>query len=623
MMDNKTLSDLIGLIYDCAFDASLWPRLLQSLADELDPLLLDMSEQTQTSESIGGVDDADGNKATDISPEFGAGQATANRRPSGAQTALFDLLRSHITKALELNRRMLEAQEEVLEMYDLFARLPLGMMVVDEKGRILTANRHARRILSEEKGLSVQDNVLCAGVPEETRPLRQAIRAAAEDASRAGQTLHLSPCDGAASLSVLIFPFKPNATAAGKTKSRVVVLVAAPGMKIEVSPETLKSFYPLTTAEARLLSALICDRDLNSIAEDFGISKNTARNQLKSIYEKTQTHRQAELVRQIITGPAMLATICGQDKVASPLQLMEGAQGRFFRSERQRHQTLTLPDGRSLGFAQYGRAGGKPVILMHAFNGSRLERHPDETIIERCGIHLVIPDRPGTGLSDYQPDLTFLGFADDVIHLADALELRTFGVIGHSMGAPYALALASRFNARVERVAIVCGMTPFESVWELEGMYLPFRLTLALSKRAKHVLEPLARFIGAHVSQEEYLKDVWRNAPPVDRAVISDPAIRGRIIENARQNERRRQRFMLQEVALASSRWGFEICDIRTPVELWHGEQDRLVPVAMARKIAAKLPECRTHFLPGAGHYLIHHCWKEILLSAVSSDKPN
>jgi pimeloyl-ACP methyl ester carboxylesterase len=50
---------------------------------------------------------------------------------------------------------------------------------------------------------------------------------------------------------------------------------------------------------------------------------------------------------------------------------------------------------------------------------------------------------------------------------------------------------------------------------------------------------------------------------------------------------------------------------------MWHGELDRIVPLQMARKVAKTLPNCKTNFLPYAGHYILFHCWKEILLSAL------
>jgi len=48
--------------------------------------------------------------------------------------------------------------------------------------------------------------------------------------------------------------------------------------------------------------------------------------------------------------------------------------------------------------------------------------------------------------------------------------------------------------------------------------------------------------------------------------------------------------------------WDFCLEEIRFPVRLLHGEADRNVPVALARKVAAAIPECQATFYPGETH---------------------
>src|SRR5258708_1654460 len=88
-----------------------------------------------------------------------------------------------------------------------------------------------------------------------------------------------------------------------------------------------------------------------------------------------------------------------------------------------RDKVLSLRDGRVLGYTQTGHPLGKPVFFFHGSPGSRLQRHPDETIAREMGIRLIGIDRPGYGLSDFQPDRTLLDWPADVAQLADALLL--------------------------------------------------------------------------------------------------------------------------------------------------------------------------------------------------------
>ena len=64
---------------------------------------------------------------------------------------------------------------------------------------------------------------------------------------------------------------------------------------------------------------------------------------------------------------------------------------------------------------------------------------------------------------------------------------------------------------------------------------------------------------------------------------------------------------------MVSGRWGFDVRDITVPTQMWHGELDRIVPLKTARKMAEALQDCRLNIVPGAGHVLLFHCWREIL----------
>jgi pimeloyl-ACP methyl ester carboxylesterase len=57
-----------------------------------------------------------------------------------------------------------------------------------------------------------------------------------------------------------------------------------------------------------------------------------------------------------------------------------------------------------------------------------------------------------------------------------------------------------------------------------------------------------------------------------------------------------------RELRLLARPWGFRLEDIRVPVRLWHGERDPNSPVAMARHVAAMIPDCRATYYPDEGH---------------------
>jgi DNA-binding CsgD family transcriptional regulator len=61
----------------------------------------------------------------------------------------------------------------------------------------------------------------------------------------------------------------------------------------------LMRVFGLTAAEARLAGRLLGEESLEAAAESLGVSYSTARNQLRAVYQKTDTHSQAQLIALI------------------------------------------------------------------------------------------------------------------------------------------------------------------------------------------------------------------------------------------------------------------------------------------------------------------------------------
>src|SRR5262249_939959 len=131
---------------------------------------------------------------------------------------------------------------------------------------------------------------------------------------------------------------------------------------------------------------------------------------------------------------------------------------------------LTLRDGRRLGYAQYGQPGGEPIVFFHGHPGSRLEASLAHEAAAAAGLPVNALDRPGYGLSDFQPGRGITDWPADVAEAADALGIDTFSVAGGSGGGPYALACAWRLPSRVVRAAVISGVGPFQVPGITAGM---------------------------------------------------------------------------------------------------------------------------------------------------------
>jgi pimeloyl-ACP methyl ester carboxylesterase len=122
--------------------------------------------------------------------------------------------------------------------------------------------------------------------------------------------------------------------------------------------------------------------------------------------------------------------------------------------------TLLLPDGDTLAYVETGDSSGLPVLVFHGLPGSRLQRHPDETIARAAGLRLIHFDRPGYGLSSPRPGRTLSDWPRTIAAAADAIGLAEFAIAGISGGGPYAAACVTSLRERVIRAAIISGVGP-------------------------------------------------------------------------------------------------------------------------------------------------------------------
>ena len=112
-----------------------------------------------------------------------------------------------------------------------------------------------------------------------------------------------------------------------------------------------------------------------------------------------------------------------------------------------REGAVSAPDGRRIGFAEYGVRGGTPVLHFHGLPGGRFyDMHPKA--LAQAGVWHFSVERPGAGLSDPQPGRGLLDWPADVATFADAVGLDRFAVIGTSAGGPYAMACGSALPER-------------------------------------------------------------------------------------------------------------------------------------------------------------------------------
>lgn len=267
--------------------------------------------------------------------------------------------------------------------------------------------------------------------------------------------------------------------------------------------------------------------------------------------------------------------------------------------------SLILPDGRRLGYAEFGDPGGAPVLYFHGSPSSRLEPLfiGDETW-RRLGLRVIAPDRPGMGLSDFQPRRGFSDWPRDVTVLADALGIERFSVMGFSGGGPYVAVCAAKIPERIHSAVIVSGGWQMTTPEAREGLPFMNRIMLTFSRRAPALLRLLLTGMGSinQGEREKELAQFKKRLPAADHAALSEPGRLEAFGQGIRESLRQGTRGPAWDLRLVVHPFDFRLDEIRMPLHLFHGTLDRNSPVALARRAAAEIPGAQLTVYPEDAH---------------------
>jgi pimeloyl-ACP methyl ester carboxylesterase len=274
---------------------------------------------------------------------------------------------------------------------------------------------------------------------------------------------------------------------------------------------------------------------------------------------------------------------------------------------------LTLRDGRTLAWHEWGVPDGIVVLRLQGTPGSRFSRHAKPEVWERLGVRVIVADRPGYGASTRMPGRGLASVADDLVELLDHLGLDRVPVIGVSGGGPHVLALGARHPERISAATVVVGGAPLTDAeipllvginaegdrrirdggWE--ALY-----PMLCELREKMLADPLAGFRAA-------LSD----APPEDQAVMSEPAWQQTLRQSLTESLRAGAEGWCDE-ALALFDWDIAPEEVRVHVVWYHSRHDANVPLQAAQRVVDRLPSVDLRVWEGS-HLETFHREEELM----------
>jgi DNA-binding CsgD family transcriptional regulator/PAS domain-containing protein len=219
-----------------------------------------------------------------------------------AQVEILSNLSPHLRRAGRLHIRLNDIKTRVGQLSNALDHFRQPAILATAEGRLVIANEAAGRLFDQTRTLGIDSSgKIVTSSSKATRELWEALDVATRPAPQAGaqqaSDIIVYGNDQTPLLSLTVLPLhrREPGMRAGPDDGSIMIL-GREFVPATVSVETLRSAFGLSGAEARLLSLLATGATLRQASEIVGVSYSTVQSQLKACFQKTGTHRQAELV---------------------------------------------------------------------------------------------------------------------------------------------------------------------------------------------------------------------------------------------------------------------------------------------------------------------------------------
>lgn len=251
---------------------------------------------------------------------------------------------------------------------------------------------------------------------------------------------------------------------------------------------------------------------------------------------------------------------------------------------------ITTIDKHRMAYLDVGQ--GPPLILIHGFGGSMWQWEYQYSGLAQTH-RVIIPDLLGSGLSDkpedaYTPESVVKFFRQ----FMDNLDIPQATLVGNSMGAGLAMAMALDYPERVDRLVLISGFPA-----KVENSIASPQYQRFLYHRPPLWLAKLGNWIAGRGATERLLKEI----------VYNPELISSTVIERSFHN-RQRGGFLaplyslLDNIQIWENQYGKRIKEISQPVLLLWGDHDRVFPLEVGEQVKNQLSHVQWHVIPKAGH---------------------
>ena len=374
----------------------------------------------------------------------------------------------------------------------------------------------------------------------------------------------------------------------------------------------LREAFGLTESEGEVLHGFLQQKSQKDIADRRGTSVETVKAQCKAILKKTNCPRMTDVVQLSAS-------------IAYLLRDYENGETRADLSEWKtpdRNMHLhKLASGRQLAWYSYG-SGPHDVLFLHAFiQGPFFTRRFLEGI-ERAGIRLICPSRPGFGYTSSAPNARDFNrlVVEDALELLDALGCPKVTVLAHQGGVSHAFRIASALGSRASHMLMVDAGIPIDEQRHLDHMNVLTRLAGMACKHAPSMMAMIVN-LGLPVTKkrgiEWFLRDYLKESP-ADLKMLSDPEILAinawgcfHIVEQGADA-------WVRDGAAAMDDWEADFDSVDTHQTWLHAENCPVMALEFVQEFVKRKLDQDVIVIPGAGLNVLHHEPERVISALVA-----
>ncbi|RED11859.1 alpha/beta fold hydrolase [Pontivivens insulae] len=366
--------------------------------------------------------------------------------------------------------------------------------------------------------------------------------------------------------------------------------VGPPGRERTLS--MLMGSFGLIPSERDVLRGLLAGDGAEQIAQDYGRSVGTVRQQIKSVLAKLNARSQGQAISR---AAAIEATV---DKVE--LAQIEASVPGVTR------ERMTLADV-NVSVHRYGRRGGTPVLLLHGALFGAAATVQARRAADVMNLDIAMPERPGYGATAWTgPEQTAERVCDHLDALMNQLGWQKAVVLSHDIGTYFGFKFATSFPDRV--AGLVCApTTPPMTTWsQTADMPRKHRVNAWAAQQMPGLMDRIVRFGVSHIQRKGIgvTPDLVFSDSAFDRDAFADRQQADVLADSFRMMAAQDAVGFRNDMRLTNFDWRDLLQRVNVPATLFHGDRSGTVSAAAVAEMARTLPHGQHVRLKDAGHTL-------------------